>query len=600
MNSYLSLIPISARIHRRQNRLTRLCILFAVFMMTAVFSMAEMGARMEQNRLLEKHPELSVGALFGSEMGRSLLAVAAFLFVLVLIAGVLMISGSISSGVAQRTRFFGMMRCLGMSREQITRFVTLEALNWCKTAIPLGLFLGTAASWGLCAALRYLVGEEFTAIPLFGISGIGLFSGVAVGLITVLLAARAPARRAARVSPMAAVTGAPEMQGGAPLRIPLNKKRLPIEVRLGIHHAMEAKKPLFLITGSFVLSILLFLSFSVMIDFVGKLLPQSAAASDLDIVSRDTSGLLDPNLAETLREMPGVKRVYGRRSTLEVEVTGGLSGTVDLISFDDFDLQCLKKDGLLKSGSLAEVYGDSNFALATWDPDCSWEIGDRVSLYGQELEIAGLLNCDPFSQGGLTGGKLTLIVSGETFIRLTGQSGYNLLMVQTTGDATDQEIASLRDVVGNAGRLTDKRDQSTAGTYLAFLGCVYAFLLIITLVTVLNIINSISMSVSARWKQYGAMRAVGMENGQIVRMIAAEAFTYALLGCFWGCVIGLPIHRFLYQTLITAHFPYALWNIPTQIFTVILLVVLLAATAAIVSPARRLRQSPVTQILKEP
>ena len=48
MISYLSLIPISAKVRRRQNRMTLLCIIFAVFMVTAVFSMAEMGAKMEQ------------------------------------------------------------------------------------------------------------------------------------------------------------------------------------------------------------------------------------------------------------------------------------------------------------------------------------------------------------------------------------------------------------------------------------------------------------------------------------------------------------------------------------------------------------------------
>ena len=37
MKSYLSLIPISAKVHRRQNRMTLLCIVFAVFMVTAVF-----------------------------------------------------------------------------------------------------------------------------------------------------------------------------------------------------------------------------------------------------------------------------------------------------------------------------------------------------------------------------------------------------------------------------------------------------------------------------------------------------------------------------------------------------------------------------------
>ena len=42
MRSYLSLIPISAKVHRRQNRMTLLCIIFAVFLVTAIFSMVDL------------------------------------------------------------------------------------------------------------------------------------------------------------------------------------------------------------------------------------------------------------------------------------------------------------------------------------------------------------------------------------------------------------------------------------------------------------------------------------------------------------------------------------------------------------------------------
>ena len=45
MKSYLSLIPISARIHRRQNRMTLLCIVISVFLVTAIFSVADTFVR---------------------------------------------------------------------------------------------------------------------------------------------------------------------------------------------------------------------------------------------------------------------------------------------------------------------------------------------------------------------------------------------------------------------------------------------------------------------------------------------------------------------------------------------------------------------------
>lgn len=600
MKSYLSLIPFSAKVRRSQNRMTLLCIIFAVFMVTAVFSMAEMGIRMEQARLENKHGALSVQDIIGSTVGQSLLSIAVVSFLLILIAGVLMISSSINSSVAQRTKFFGMMRCIGMSRQQIIRFVRLEALNWCKTAVPIGLVLGVAVTWGLCAVLRFFVGEEFSDIPLFGVSLIGIFSGILVGVVTVLIAANSPAKRAAKVSPIAAVSG--NAGGNGAGLHPADARFVKIETALGIRHAVSAKKNLILMTGSFALSIILFLSFSIMIDFVNYLMPQSASTSDIDISGG--AGTIPADFVETLRGMDGVKEVYGRRSSFNIPagLNGGrtLSGTLDLISYDDFDLECLKKDGVLKSGSdLSKVYGDSNYVLAASDPNSPWEIGDTILIGDEALEIAGLLKYDPFSDNGLTNGKLTLITSGETFVRLTGITDYSLVMIQVTGEATDENVNAIRTAAGDSYRFQDKRDQRTSGTYMAFVFCVYGFLAIITLVAVLNIVNSISMSVSARLKQYGAMRAVGMDERQLVKMIAAEAATYAFCGCTAGCIAGLPLSRLLYDFLITEHFPYAVWSFPISSLTVILLFVILAVMAAVCVPAKRIREMSVTETIGE-
>lgn len=601
MKSYLSLIPISAKVHRRQNRMTLLCIVFAVFLVTAVFSMAEMGARMEYTRLVGKHGNLSMRELLGSYMGQTLLSTASVLFLLILIAGVLMISGSMNSTVAQRIEFFGMMRCIGMSKQQIVRFVRLEALNWCKTAVPIGLALGVVTTWGLCAVLRFLVGEEFSYIPLFGISIIGIVCGILVGVITVLLAASAPAKRASKVSPVAAVSG--NSGSEKTVRHAVNTRLGRIETLLGINHAVSGKKNLILMTGSFALSIILFLSFSVFVDLANCLMPQSVSASDIDIASND-GNTISHDLLVTIQGMDGVKEVYGRRSALDLPASLGddasLSDIVDLISYDDFDLQGLKKDGNLKKGSdLSKVYGNSSFVLATSDTDSTWNIGDTIHIQGETLTIAGLLKNDPFSDDGLTNGKITLISSSDTFVRLTGEENYALIMVQTTSGATDEDVQAIQTAVGETFDFQDMRDGHTSGTYRAFVFCVYAFLSIIALVTVLNIVNSISMSVSARMKQYGAMRAVGMEKKQVTKMIAAEAATYAALGCAVGCIIGLPLSKLLYDSLIVRHFPYAVWNFPIGSLVIILLFVSLAAVAAIHAPAKRIRSMPITEAINE-
>ncbi|MDO4169949.1 MAG: ABC transporter permease [Lachnospiraceae bacterium] len=601
MKSYLSLIPISAKVHKRQSRMTILCIIFSVFMVTAVFSLAEMCARMEQTRLLEKHGNISYLDLLNSTTGQILLLVSVVLFLLILIAGVLMISSSLNSTVSQKTKFFGMMRCIGMSKQQIIRFVKLEALNWCKTAVPIGIILGVVVTWGMCAILHFIVGEEFSNIPLFGISFLGIISGMLVGIITVLLAASSPAKKAAKVSPVAAVLGNSETNKTALSKIVPRFAK--IETSLGIHHAISAKKNLILMTGSFALSIILFLSFSVLVDCVNYVMPQSASTADIDIYNAGSNSI-EYKLVDTIGGMEGVKRVYGRRSCFKIPAElvgdGVISDTVDLISYDDFDLKCLEKDHALKKNSnLSKVYGNSNYVLATSDPSSTWKVGDKILIGNEELVIAGLLKCNPFSSNGLTNGKITLITSGKTFIRLTGITNYSLIMIQTTRNVTDKNITAIHNLVNGKYEFHDKRNQRTSGTYLAFVFCVYGFLGIIMLVTILNIINSISMSVSARIKQYGAMRAVGMDKHQIIKMIAVEAFTYAFLGCIVGGTIGVLVNKILYDQLITNHFAYAVWHLPMDSLLIIVIFVISAAVIAIYTPTKRIRSMSVTETINE-
>ena len=210
-----------------------------------------------------------------------------------------------------------------------------------------------------------------------------------------------------------------------------------------------------------------------------------------------------------------------------------------------------------------------------------------------------MMTSNPFSNNGRTDGDVILICSDETFLRLIGQEGYNIASVQMVQSASDEEAEAIHDLVRGRYEFSDRREEADQGTFLAFALFLYGFLAVIALITMLNIVNSISMSVSARIKQYGAMRAVGMDGRQLTRMIAIEAATYALTGCILGCGVGLPLSKLLYDRLVTFNFPYFTWTLPVSAILIILLFVILATLVAVHAPAKRIRDMAVTETINE-
>ena len=106
------------------------------------------------------------------------------------------------------------------------------------------------------------------------------------------------------------------------------------------------------------------------------------------------------------------------------------------------------------------------------------------------------------------------------------------------------------------------------------------------------------MSVSAHIEQYGAMRAIGMSDRQLLRMVACEAGCYGLSGIFFGCLIGLPLNRLLYQTMVTSHWGTP-WSFPLLSITVIVLIVILAILLAIWTPSRRIHNLSVVNTIND-
>lgn len=522
---------------------------------------------------------------------------AVILFILVLIAGVLMITSSMNSNVAQRTEFFGMVRCIGATPKQVMRLVRKEALNWCRFAIPLGVVGGMVLVWVLCFILRQLSPEYFGGMPALSISYPSIIAGIVVGLLTVLLAARSPAKKASKVSPLAAVTG--NANALQPVKKATNTKFFKIDISLGIHHAKASKKNFILMISSFSISIILFLAFSVTIDFMNHTLtPLQPWTADISVISPEDICSVKAEFIEELQQNPAVKNVYGRMFAYNVPViVNGEEKVVDLISYEDMQFDWAK-DYVL-SGSLEKAQNEDNTGLIVFEPQNDIETGDVITLNlngsQTDMEIVGMLSDCPFNNRQDVG---KLICSEDTFRKLTDETDYTIIDIQLSQDATENDVNEIHRLVGSQYTFSDERmgNSNTRGAYYCFGLFIYGFLVLIALITLFNIINSIAMSVVAKKKQYGAFRAIGLSNKQLAKMIIAEASTYAITGTICGSILGIVCNKILFSKLVTYQWGDT-WSVPLAELGIIIVVVAIAVILAVRNPIKNLEKTSIVDTI---
>lgn len=125
------------------------------------------------------------------------------------LVGVFLIINTFSMLVAQRTREIGLMRAIGSSRRQVNRSVLIEAL----LLGVVGSVLGVGAGVGLAVGLMKLMGAMGMNLSTDDLTVVWTTPviGLVLGVVVTVLAAYLPARRAGKVSPMAALrdAGAP-------------------------------------------------------------------------------------------------------------------------------------------------------------------------------------------------------------------------------------------------------------------------------------------------------------------------------------------------------------------------------------------------------
>ena len=255
-------------------------------------------------------------------LGRGESLLAALLFaaagvILVGVGSVSLIYNAFSISVSERTKLFGLLSSVGASKKQIKGTVIMEALMVSLVGIPLGLAAGVGIVAGGIAFLTHMFGKELGGalgldVPFtMSINGWALGIAVVISLLTVLISAWIPAKRATKISAIEAIHMTTEISDKQIRTSPITDKLFGLSGTLASKYYKRSRKRYRTTIISLVFSIVLFISTSGFSDIFMTAVIYNSFSFNYD-VSADvyyysfSDGNTPDDLLETFERIDGI------------------------------------------------------------------------------------------------------------------------------------------------------------------------------------------------------------------------------------------------------------------------------------------------------
>lgn len=542
-------------------------------------------------------------------MRTALLAFAA----VALFVGIFLIANTFTMLVAQRTKELALLRAVGANRRQVTRSVLIEAILIGAIAGVSGLVAGV----GIAALLREVLNgfvAKFPEGPLV-VSPSTAVAALGIGTVITVLAAWLPARRGAKVPPVAAmnsvhaaattksllvrntlgalvagagtasvivatsvhddVTGKVMLGGGGMLLLigvfiltpllsrPLIALATPVLRAFGTsgflarQNALRNPRRTATTASALMIGLTLITGMTVIAGSTQKGIDRLAVDSlKADYTLSMQGGAQLPTSAEKqVRDVLGVTAVTPMRAGMAKIGTGrAAQQPTPLTGVDGAHFGSLVRPDI-SEGSLGTLRGGRVLVDQDTATRNDWRAGSRLPVTFQDGKKSTLTVSGVYKGNQMFQG---VYLDVRTLAPHQKDLGDKQLLVKMAGGATDTHKNDLVKALGKNPAVTvaDKKDISSAiaSMFTLLLNMLYGLLAMAVIVAVLGVVNTLAMSVFERSQEIGMLRAIGLDRRGIKRMVRLESLVISLFGGVLG--IGLGVFMgWAVGRLISPHLP---------------------------------------------
>ncbi|MEV6422977.1 FtsX-like permease family protein [Streptomyces sp. NPDC051662] len=533
-----------------------------------------------------------------SGINQMLLAFAA----IALFVGIFLISNTFTMLVAQRTKELALLRAVGASRRQVKRSVLAEAAVVGAIASTIGFVLGIGLAVALRSAMN-MAGAKMPAGALV-ISPTAVGAAFGVGILITLLAAWLPARRAAKIPPVAAMSsvhgvattkslvvrnsiggvlallgsavivagaaagsdgrlligaGAFLTMVGVIVLIPLLSRPVialvrPLLLRVfgvsgklaGLNAVRNPRR-----TGATASALAIGLTLVTGLTVLGVTIGQAVDKMTTDNIKADYmvtmagGGRLDESTLTALEKAPGVSAVSPQQiSSLEVK---GRFHSASAVTPGDIE----KVINIASVSGSLDTLAQGGIAVAEDTAKSNgWKVGDTLSVTYDDGKTGTLKVGATFEKNEFLS---PVLMSTEVAAAHEARASIPEVWLKMDGGASAAHEQALVDALGKNPAITimDQQDirNQFGGLINTALNIMYGLLAMALVIAILGVVNTLAMSVFERQQEIGMLRAIGLDRAKVKRMIRLEAVVISLFGAVIGVGLGSFVAWAIGQTI---------------------------------------------------
>ena len=526
--------------------------------------------------------------------------VIAVVCLIIVVTSTFCIKNSFDISITEKIKQYGMLRSIGATKKQIRKNVFYEATLLGLIGIPLGILLGSLASFILVIVSNHFLNDMISdnLTLQFSFSLIAIIVSIVLGIITIYISAIRSALKAAKVSPIESIRNSGE------IKIKRNKIKAPklvskifgIGGEISYKNLKRNRKKYRTTTLSLIISVTIFIALSYFMSLALDSVDDEIKTRDYNltlscrydkecekkamktlsfdnvdkytIFKMDVINLKDNKVNKKVEEKFDATYQYYDED-LKKEVKHSEYERIEIVAVGEEEYKRYLKElklnydesydkGILFDTIVLNEYNSTEGKNKSRYKIYDYVAGDKINFSytldnGKEkndsIELIKTTDLIPFGLKDRIYNSTSsfMVISDKKYNELFERDSFEkIIYLSSDADKLQDDIEKYLEQYEIDLRNINESVKQMENLFILLAIFLYGFITVITLIGITNIFNTITTSVYLRKREFAMLKSIGMTTKEFNRMIRLESIFMGVRALLFSIPIGIILSYLIY------------------------------------------------------